>query len=40
MEIFAQVPTPAEIGVKRLAFLRNAEAEGRFDKTFETLNGY
>lgn len=40
MEIFAQQPTPAEIGVKRLAFLRNAEAEGRFAKTFETLNGH
>jgi uncharacterized oxidoreductase len=40
MSIFAQQPTPAEIGVKRLAFLRNAEAEGRFDKTFATLNSH
>lgn len=40
MSIFAQQPTPALIGVKRLAFLRNAEAEGRFDETFATLNGH
>lgn len=38
MEVFGQQPTPAEIGVKRLAFLRNAEVEGRFDATFRALN--
>lgn len=38
MSLFAQQPTPAEIGVRRLAVLRNAEAEGRFDTTFTALN--
>lgn len=38
MDIFGQKPTPAEIGVKRLGFLRNAEREGRFDDTFAALN--
>jgi uncharacterized oxidoreductase len=38
MAQFATQPTPPEIGVKRLAFLRNAEREGRFEQTFETLN--
>jgi uncharacterized oxidoreductase len=39
MAVFQQQPTPPEIKVKRLAFLRDAEAEGRFDQTFDTLNG-
>lgn len=39
MALFRRRPTPPEIGVERLAFLRRAEAEGRFDETFRTLNG-
>lgn len=38
MELFGRVPTPSEIAVKRVAFLRNAEAEGRFAETLATLN--
>ncbi|TCM19484.1 putative oxidoreductase [Novosphingobium sp. PhB165] len=38
MSLFAQEPTPGLIGVQRLAFLRNAEAEGRYAETFATLN--
>lgn len=38
MALLAQTPTPQEIGVRNLAFLRDAEAEGRFDETFTTLN--
>jgi uncharacterized oxidoreductase len=38
MDLFGQVPTPSLIGVKNLAFLRNAEAEGRYDQTLEMLN--
>lgn len=38
MEQFAVQPTPAEIRVKAVAFLRDAEAEGRFDQTFDMLN--
>ncbi|WP_395331572.1 SDR family NAD(P)-dependent oxidoreductase [Novosphingobium sp. BL-8H] len=38
MSLFAQVPTPELIGVQRLGFLRNAEAEGRYAQTFATLN--
>lgn len=38
MALFAAVPTPAEIRVKNVAFLRDAEAEGRFDQTVATLN--
>lgn len=38
MALFAQEPTPAEITVQQVLFLRNAEREGRFDKTFEMLN--
>lgn len=38
MTLFSQQPTPSEILVKRVAFLRHAEAEGRFDKTLSTLN--
>jgi uncharacterized oxidoreductase len=38
MAVFQQQPTPPEIKVQRLKFLRDAEAEGRFDQTFEILN--
>ena len=38
MEVFRSQPTPSEIAVARLAFLRRAEAEGRFDQTFAMLN--
>lgn len=38
MALFQQQPTPREILVQRVAFLRNAEAEGRFDETVTTLN--
>jgi uncharacterized oxidoreductase len=39
MAEFRKAPTPQEIKVKRLSFLRDAEAEGRFEQTFEILNG-
>ena len=32
MSLFGEVPTPAEILVKNVLFLRNAEREGRFDE--------
>jgi uncharacterized oxidoreductase len=38
MSLFAIQPTPPEIAVERVKFLRNAEAEGRFPQTFATLN--
>ena len=38
MALFAQVPTPPEILVERVKFLRNAEAEGRFEATLHQLN--
>ncbi len=38
MSLFSTVPTPPEILVERVGFLRNAEREGRFDETFATLN--
>lgn len=37
MDLFAREPTPPEIAVKRVAFLRRAEAEGRFDEALATL---
>jgi uncharacterized oxidoreductase len=40
MALFGQDPTPAEILVERVRFLRNAEAEGRFDQTLEQLNAF
>ncbi|HEX7874668.1 MAG TPA: SDR family oxidoreductase [Sphingobium sp.] len=40
MDLFGQAPTPPEIRVKAVAFLRDAEAEGRFDETFAALNGH
>jgi len=33
MALFAQQPTPKEVLVEAVKFLRNAEAEGRFDET-------
>jgi uncharacterized oxidoreductase len=39
MAEFERQPVPAEVKVKRLAFLRDAEAEGRFQQTFEAVNG-
>ena len=39
MGLFQQQPTPAEISVERVGFLRRAEAEGRFDAAFAALNG-
>jgi uncharacterized oxidoreductase len=38
MSLFERQPTPSEIAVERVKFLRNAEAEGRFDQTFAALN--
>ena len=38
MALFAEVPTPVEIRVANVAFLRDAEAEGRLDATFAALN--
>lgn len=39
MGILNQDPTPPLVGVKRLDFLKNAEAEGRYDQVFSRLNG-
>jgi len=39
MRLFEIQPTPREIAVERVKFLRNAETEGRFEQTFATLNG-
>jgi uncharacterized oxidoreductase len=39
MAVFQQQPTPPEIKVQRLKFLRDAEAEGRFEQTLDILNG-
>ena len=38
MALFQQQPTPAEILVERVKFLRNAEAEGRFDQVLAMLS--
>ena len=38
LALFEQQPTPPEILVERVKFLRHAEAEGRFDQTLTTLN--
>lgn len=38
MALFARDPTPREILVERVGFLRNAEREGRFDAALATLN--
>jgi uncharacterized oxidoreductase len=40
MALFSQVPTPTEILVERVGFLRRAEAEGRFDQTLTQLNEF
>jgi uncharacterized oxidoreductase len=40
MALFSQVPTPPEILVERVGFLRRAEAEGRFDQTLTHLNEF
>jgi uncharacterized oxidoreductase len=37
MKLFGVTPTPGEILVERVKFLRNAEAEGRFDQTLAAL---
>lgn len=39
MSLLAQEPTPAEILVERVKFLRFAEAQGAFDNVFGMLNG-
>jgi uncharacterized oxidoreductase len=38
MEILKTQPKVQEVLVERVKFLRNAEAEGRYQKTFDTLN--
>jgi uncharacterized oxidoreductase len=38
MAVFQEQPTPQEIKVERLSFLRDTEAEGRFEKTLDMLN--
>ncbi len=40
MALFAQTPTPSEILVERVKFLRNAEAEGRFDAVLAAVNAH
>ncbi|TCQ08883.1 putative oxidoreductase [Rhizobium sp. PP-F2F-G36] len=40
MSLFSQQPTPPEILVKNVGFLRFAEAEKRFDETLTTLNDF
>ena len=40
LALFNQQPTPPEILVERVKFLRNAEAEGRYDATVEQLNAF
>lgn len=40
MALFQQQPTPREILVKQVGFLRFAEAEGRFDETLTQLNAF
>jgi uncharacterized oxidoreductase len=40
MALLDRQPTPAEILVERVRFLRNAEAEGRFDATLAQLNDF
>jgi uncharacterized oxidoreductase len=40
MALFSEVPTPPEILVERVGFLRRAEAEGRFDQTLTHLNEF
>jgi uncharacterized oxidoreductase len=40
MTLLGQQPTPPEILVERVGFLRRAEAEGRFDATLAQLNQF
>ena len=40
MALFAQEPTPPEILVERVKFLRNAEADHHFGETLEQLNAF
>lgn len=40
MSLFQQKPTPTEILVERVGFLRNAEAEQRFDATVAAINDF
>ncbi len=40
MALFGTVPTPKEILVERVGFLRFAEAQGRFDETVVQLNDF
>lgn len=40
MALLSLQPTPPEILVERVRFLRNAEAEGRFDATVKQLNAF
>ena len=40
MALFGEQPTPAEILVERVKFLRNAERENRFDATVTQLNDF
>ncbi len=40
MALFAQTPTPSEILVERVKFLRNAEAEGRFEAALAAVNAH
>lgn len=40
MALFGQQPTPPEILVERVRFLRDAEREGRFDATLTQLNDF
>jgi len=40
MTLFGRNPTPPEILVERVSFQRFAEAEGRFEEAFRTLNAF
>ncbi|WP_182087191.1 SDR family oxidoreductase [Aureimonas sp. ME7] len=40
MSLFAKAPTPPEILVERVQFLRHAERDGRFDETVTQLNEF
>ena len=40
MTLFARQPTPREILIERVGFLRFAEAKGRFDETLAKLNAF
>jgi uncharacterized oxidoreductase len=39
MSLLKAAPEAHEICVQRVGFLRQAEAQGRFDATFDILNG-